>query len=406
MKLISNIGKWFYELYDVWRREFHIVFSDVGVLLFFFGLPLFYPIVYTLIYNPEVVDSIPVVVVDHSRTAESRTLARTINDTPEIDIIGYANDLSDARTAMNEKKCYGILEIPDDYARKIGNGEQAVVAWYDEMSLLLRYRAFLTALTNVQLELGSRITAERINATGLLGQTVTGMAGEVATESYFLGNPTQGFASFIMPGVLVLILQQSMLLGIAMLGGTSAERRRRNNGYDPLSRDASAVTTVLGRSLCYLVIYLPMSYYVMRMVPYMFALPHVGSEWSYMPIILVMLLATSFMGQAIVVFVRERETCLLVIVFTSLVFLFLSGLTWPRYAMSAFWKCIADCVPATWGVEGAIRVLADGATLEELRSDYLNLWILSGAYFILAVVVTHFLLPRHKDTLAKVPVEI
>ena len=52
---------WFKSLFRVWRRETRLVFTDIGVLLFFFALPLAYPIVYTLIYNPEVVKKIDTV---------------------------------------------------------------------------------------------------------------------------------------------------------------------------------------------------------------------------------------------------------------------------------------------------------------------------------------------------------
>lgn len=64
MKPIVSIKEWFTAMYKVWRREFRLVFGDAGVLLFFFGLPLLYPIVYTLIYNPKSHPDIPVAVVE------------------------------------------------------------------------------------------------------------------------------------------------------------------------------------------------------------------------------------------------------------------------------------------------------------------------------------------------------
>ncbi len=48
----------------VFRNEFRLMLHDAGVLLFFVALPLLYPIVYTLIYNPEVLRKLPVAVVD------------------------------------------------------------------------------------------------------------------------------------------------------------------------------------------------------------------------------------------------------------------------------------------------------------------------------------------------------
>ena len=107
--------------------------------------------------------------------------------------------------------------------------------------------------------------------------------------------------------------------------------------------------------------------------------------------------ATSFLGQTLQVFVRERESSLLVIVFTSVVFLFLSGLTWPRYAFSPFWKMISDLVPATWGMEGFIRINSNGSTLADVSHYYMGLWALTGLYFISAVVLRHFTSKAHAD---------
>lgn len=380
---------WLKSIFRVWRRECHLVFTDIGVLLFFIGLPLGYPIIYTLIYNPEVVKDITTVVVDNSRTTESRELVRTLDATQGIKVIGYASDMSEAKQAMHEKKCYGVIEIPHDYAKKIGRGEQTTMSFYSDMSLLIRYRQYLFSLTDVRMAETTKITAERIsNQAGILTTVVSGLP--VDSEAFFLGDPSQGFASFIMPGIVVLILQQSMILGITMIAGTAADRRRRNRGRDPYPYEGGPVATVLGKTLCYMMIYLPISYYMLEFIPHMFSLPHVGAFHDYMPMIFVMLLATAFLGQTLQVFVRERESSLLVIVFTSVVFLFLSGLTWPRYAFNKFWLLVSDLVPATFGVESFIRMNGNGATLSDLSQYYWGLWGLTALYFVTAVTLRYF----------------
>ncbi len=380
--------KWFTDIFRVWRRETRLVFTDIAVLLFFFGLPLAYPIVYTLIYNPEVVKKIDTVVVDNSRSAESRELVRELGATQGVHVVGYASDLAEAKRAMMEKKCYGVLEIPSDYGVKIGRGEQAIASLYCDMSLLIRYRQYLFSSTDVQMNEVLRITAERLASGGLLTSGLEGLP--VNTQANFLGNPSQGFASFIMPGIVVLILQQSMLLGITLIAGTARDRRRRNGGVDPLAYNAGPLATVLGKSLCYMMIYLPVSYYILEVVPWMFSLPHVGQFGEFMPLIFVMLLATTFMGQTFQVFVRERESSLLVIVFTSVVFLFLSGLTWPRYAFSKFWYMISELIPATLGMEGFIRINSNGATLADVSHYYHGLWWLTALYFVTALILRYF----------------
>ena len=307
--------------------------------------------------------------------------------------------MGEARRAMMEKKCYGVLEIPSDYGRRIGRGEQAVTSFYCDMSLLLRFRQYLFAMTDVQMNEVTRITSQRLADGGLLTSSIGGLP--VDSQPNFLGDVTQGFASFVMPGIVVLILQQSMLLGITMISGTSRDRRRRNGGTDPLDYDADPTATVLGKSLCYMMIYLPLSYYILEIVPYMFSLPHVGRFMDFMPMIFVMLLATSFLGQTLQIFVRERESSLLVIVFTSVVFLFLSGLTWPRYAFNKFWLMVSDLIPATFGMEGLIRINSNGASLADVSQYYWGLWALTGLYFVTALLLRYFVSRKPKSQTAE-----
>ncbi|MDE5688912.1 MAG: ABC transporter permease [Paramuribaculum sp.] len=394
MNILSDIRYWFASLLRVWVREFRLVFGDAGVILFFFALPLIYPVVYTLIYNPEVIRDLPVAVVDHSRTAESRHLARMIDATDALEVYQYCPDIPAARRLSNEKKVFGIVEIPSDYARKIGRGEQAQITYYADVSLLLRYRSALGALTDIQIELGNQIRGQKVESAGLVLQSMDGVP--VNSESVFIGDPTQGFASFIIPGIIVLILQQSMILGITMIAGGVSERRRRNRGYDPLAIEAPASAALIGKTLCYLVCYIPMTLYVLHLVPLMFSLPHVGNVWQYLVFIMPMLIATAMLGQCLGVFVTEREASMLVVVFTSVVFLFLSGLTWPRYAMSPFWTLVGDFIPATWGVEGFIRLSCNGASLADEATPYKMLWMLSAIYFVVAWVLRRVSFGRHR----------
>lgn len=388
MKPIVSIQEWFTTMFRVWRREFRLVFGDAGVLLFFFALPLLYPIVYTLIYNPEIASDIPVAVVDECRTAQSRELTRAADATQAMKVIGIASSLDEARRWQNEKACYGIMVIPEDYSRRLGRGEQAVVPFYSEMSLLLRYRGFISALTDLQIQLGADIRTETLASAGIV--TDGSQSTPVNTSAHFMGDPEQGFCSFIIPGIVILILQQSIVLGVCMLGGGSAERRRLNGGTDPLRIPAPPSAEAIGKALCYMVLYLPLTIYILHYVPYMFSLPSTGHILDIILFILPMLLASIFFGMTLQVFVTERESSMMVIVFTSVIFLFLSGLTWPRYAMNSFWTLLGDCVPATWGVEGFIRINSNGATLQQNSHPMMMLWLLTGVYFILACCVWRF----------------
>lgn len=385
--VLNDIKEWFLETAKVFRREFGMVFRDAGVMLFFFALPLAYPIVYAAIYNPEVTREMPVAVVDNSRTAESREFVRHADATQAIKICGYASDLAQARRWWEEKKCFAVIEIPKDFSQKIGRGEQGVVQFYSDVSLLLRYRTFLESITELQMATDTQLRERALNT---LGVAQAGEGSGIQTEAYFLGDPQQGFASFILPGIVVLILQQSLILGVTMLGGTSNDRRRRNGGTDPLAITASPSATIIGKTLCYVTLYLPLTIYILHYIPLIFAFPHIGEIQDYFLFMLPMLISSALLGLTLQFMVSERESAFIVVVFTSVAFLFLSGLTWPRYAMQPLWKMLGDIIPATWGIEGFIRINNNGAPLSLESTPYRWLWWLSAAYFITAYLVTRY----------------
>lgn len=383
--VIKNMKSWWSLLFRVWQREFYLITHDGGVMLFFLFLPLLYPILYTLIYNKELVEEVPFVVIDDCRTPKSRAIVQMADATPQMQLVGYASDMAEARHWLNDKACYGIMHIPGDYSQRLANGEQAVVPFYYDMSLLMRYRSFMEALTDIQIAIGDQ---ERQGLLNDMGEVASGLnVSVIDSQAFILGDVTQGFASFVIPGVLILIIQQSMILGIVMLCGTSRDRRRQNKGIDALAIKAPIGATILGKMLCYVVIYTPLTIYMLHFVPLMFGLPHVGNVVDIMLFVVPFLTASAFMGMVLQWFVSERETSFLVIVFTSLIFLFLSGLTWPRYAMDFPWQQLSALIPATWGVEGFVNINTNSATLTHVSPPYIALWLLTATYFVIAYLI-------------------
>lgn len=369
----------------VYCHEFSLVFHDIGLMLFLLFLPTAYPIIYSLIYNPEVVRDIPVVVVDHDRTALSREMTRKLDATEAAWVKGYATDLPEARRAMAERECYAIFEIPEGFARKVGRNEGATAMLYCESSLLLRYRSLMIGASGVTQDMGAEIMAEDINNVAPLLGTISN--GNIMPLEYrALGNIQSGFDSFIMPGVLMLILQQAIILAVMMAGGAKRERPELT-GYDGVNAQPSVLMTMLGQMMCYItVIAVPMIFLV-HYVPLIFSFPVAGNTLEIFAFVIPLVISAVMLGFCLQGIVWERESVFMLWVVTSIIFLFLSGLTWPRYAMSGFWKFVGDLAPSTWGVEGFILMNGNGSSLSQVATDYRMLWLLAGLYSVGAYCV-------------------
>jgi len=375
----------------VYGTELRNCFRDVGVLLFFFFLPLAYPVIYSLIYDPELVRDVPVVVVDSDRTAGSREFVRRFDATEGAHIKGYAASLPEARRAVDSKEAFAVMEIPAGFSRKIGRGEQAPVILYCEMSLLLRYRSLLFSLTDLQQATGAELLSEDIATLGV--ESLAADADPMPIVGVVLGNLQSGFDSFIMPGVIILILQQCIVLAVGMLGGAKYDGSTLA-GYNPINRSRSTLADMIAKGAAYMTLLVLPSIWLLHYVPRIFDFPMAGNTLEIFAFILPMVIASICMGYIVQAVCRERESIFIVWVATSIIFLFLSGLTWPRYAMSPVWRLLSDLVPVTWGINGFILMNANGSTLSQVSTQWTSLWILAMFYGVIAWAVQRFIVRR------------
>ncbi len=385
MKIRNSILIFFADLYRVWRRELRLVFRDEGVVIFFFVLCAVYPILYALIYDTEVANDVKVVVVDNDRSQLSREFARALDATPEVKIVQYVANMQEAQQLMAEKECYGVVLLPSGFERDVITGVQGHVSLYCDMGALMRYKQMLMGLTSVQQSVSNGMMKEK------LAIFTNDNSAVIESKQVPLGNTAMGLASALLPCVFVLVLQQSMLLGIGMLRGGSRERRLENRGYDPMDVGAGVIATVLGRALCHWVLYLIPTIYVLHFAPVFFSYPQNGQVVDIALMVLPFLFATSFMGQTISVFVNDRESVFITIVFTSVIFVFLTGISWPRYAMSQFWIIVGNAIPSTWACNSYVMMQTGGASLEQLKESHFMLWALAAIYFVFACVVEKYL---------------
>lgn len=401
---MKAITEFFKGIFKVYCREFKLILHDPGIILFITFLPLAYPIIYSLIYNPELVKEVPMVVIDSDRTPLSRELVRNLGACDQVWIRGYAANLSEAKRAMDGHDCFAILEIPRGFAEKVGRTETANAVMYADMSLLLRYRGFLVAATNVMQDLGAEIMTSDINTVAPLASTLT--TGDLLPiHNVSMGNIRNGFDSFIMPGVLILILHQCIVLAMGMSGGARRERAGLI-GYNPHNNARFIPATMLGTMLCYFTLIIIPAIFMIHYVPLLFKFPMEGNIFQETAYLLPMILACFGIGFVFQAFVTERESVFVSWVVTSLIFLLLSGLIWPRYDMPAFWKAVSDICPSTWGVEGFVKMNANGTTISQISHDYITLWILAAGWLLLGYAAQRwFVLPSteylRKSSIAK-----
>jgi ABC-2 type transport system permease protein len=207
-----------------------------------------------------------------------------------------------------------------------------------------------------------------------------------------LFNPTGGYASYVVPAAFVLILQQTLLMGAAMLGGVAFESGGR---AAQLARGSGIA--VLGQGLAHLVVYIPALLLFLVVLPRIYGFSTLGRLPDLFLFAATFILATSFFGQAAGTWFKHRETAVVLFIATTLPQFFLVGLSWPVEAIPPVMRLFGSVFPSEAAIDGMVRINQMGASLSEVTRDGLSLLYLLGVYFLLAVVGTYFRRRRVAD---------
>ena len=385
MSIFRKIIKWLDDAAFVWRFELRQVLRDEGVLLFCIVVPLVYPLLYSWIYNNEHIHEVPVVVVDRSHSQQSREFVRMCDASADVRVVCYAEDLDDAQSLVSCQVVKGIYYIPEDFATHLNRMEQGTISVYCDMALMLTYKAIYQTAMAVSQQMGAKIQTKLSSNYTAREDLITTSPLDVEEVAMF--NPQGGYGTAVLPAVLMLIIQQTLALGIGLAAGTARERNRYGD-LIPIHPCYGGIGRVVsGKALCYLMVYAVMGTYLVVVVPRFFSFIHIAPWQNILQLMIPYLLACVFFGMTVSCLVRYRENVILLMVFVSLPLLFLTGVSWPQTSIPGYLQGVSWLFPSTFGVRAYLRLNSMGGSIGDVSPELRYLWIQVAAYLGMACLV-------------------
>lgn len=372
------------EALSVFRTELRYIFHDAGVILILFGAIVIYATAYGFAYKPEVVSNIPIAVIDQNKTVTSREFIRKLDATSHVAVAYKPNSLEEAKALFFERKVYGIVYIPYDFERNIETMDKAYFAYYADAGYFLLYKDVSLAVTAVMTDMNNEIEMQRFLLAGTPFEQAKAVSDPVKVTSLTLFNPYGGYGSFVMPAILVMILQQTLLIGIGMIGGTWREENLYRKLIPPDRKHMSALPIVFGKALAYFSVSILTMLYMFCFHYNVFEYPMNASVLQVIGFLLPYVLSIIFLGITLASLFRHRENSLIILLFTSIPLLMISGISVPKEAMPLWLYEFGKIFPSSAGINGFIRLQTVGASLKDVTPELLNLWILTGIYFLTA----------------------
>ena len=347
--------------------------------IFIVGI-LFYSLLYPSPYFYEVPQDLPFFAVDQDGSTSSRQLLRSLDATEGIRLHRYA-DLGQAFADLRSGTMVGGIVIPRDFERGLLRGQETAVPFYSEAAHLLSYGMLVQGGRLATENLGAGARVERLRKQGVPESAALALQVRGRIDARLLYNPAGNYASNTVPPVFVLILQQIMVIGCAMLAVTRKER---------FPGTAGGMAAAAGRLLLSLCLGLIFAFYYLFVLQQVDDLLPVRDFAALLFFLLPFFSVCHFLGGMLGEYFSREHAVLLLMLPTSIPFLFLSGTIWPLQAMPLPLACLAQLVPATPAISGYMLMAFRGATL----ADVLHFWgqlLLLNAVVLAARQVQHLL---------------
>ena len=338
---------------------------DRGTLRFALLVPAFQLVLFGLIDTN--VHHVRTVVLDQSRTQESRQLLTDFVNTSYFDIVASVPSRAALREFIVAGRASVGIEIPPDYARRRLNDQPADVLVLIDGSDSTISSAALAAANGLALSQSLTELAQKANASDL----------PIRTHPLFLFNPDSRSANLLIPGLVAILLTFS---GTLLAAFAIVRERERGTLEQLMVTPASPVAVVLGKLLPYLVLAFVQLLFILLLMVAVFRVPIHGNLFLFLGLSIVYLFALLALGLVVSSRARTQMEAIQVAQMFLLPSIMLSGYIFPLSSLPSPLRVFAQVLPATHFIAIARGIIIRGASFPDL-------WRSVAALLIIAVLL-------------------
>lgn len=324
-------------------REFQIFWNNKVLRILFIGAPLLYGILLGYVYGKGKVTDVPVIVIDHDQSSTSRKIIEMIEDNEVLSIAELRFDENNLSRLAIEKEAAAIVILPK------GLDNDILTKKYPEITTIVNTANILTAnyaSGALQLVLGTYkagVQLETLRKQGTPENLVMSQYEPFKTTFIKKNNRSTNYMYFLWPGILATVLQQVLLLGLALSFASEFE----NKTFSYLVSETRSITKLI---LVKIIPYMIMSFGIWLIYwgfTFWFRLPF---HENLLPLTLfagVFVLSVSFIGILVSILVPNQLKATEILMVIATPSFILSGFTWPLSQMPVWIQYIANVIPLT-----------------------------------------------------------
>lgn len=374
------------DLIQIISDEIRAIGTNIPILIVLVLGNIGYGFLYNLLYNTNVYKEAPIAIVDMSQSDLSRHFIDYIDATQQVEVVVKTQNFDEAKRMVIEREIVGFLYIPSELKEEIMKGNQAQCVVYGSTLSFLEYLNIYEAVNFASLEVNSELLPEVIESLNIVDILFIANDKAVNIVSEPLYNVSEGYGTYLIPPVMVIIIFQTLMITVAMRCGEENSTRLRDEKTASLGHSAKIV---LGKAFTNVMIYSVFSVFFLGLLPLIFNLPHLGDSIDIIIMMIPYLFASVFFCLTLSPFFSDSDMPLFIIVFMSVPLVFLSGISYPLELMPWHWRILHYLIPTAPATLAFVKLDCMGGDLSNIRTEMMILWIQCAVYFVTALIIRH-----------------
>ena len=385
--------------------EWKLFYTDPAAVLLLVVAGGLYAVYYPTPYINQTVTKVPVAVVDLDNTVMSRQLIQMAAASQQVNVKSVYAEMQEAEAAMAREEIFGFMVIPENMEKDIRGNHPVSVNIFTHGAYVMLHGAIGTAFSTCALTLGATHKVKQIALSKKVPSTsAMAMRDPIPISIQTLFNSSGSYSNYVVPSVLVVILQQSLIIGICVLGGrppaaggrgrggawggSRAHRRFRRRFRDSAVENETAEIRYFGRSLAYFLHYCSFILFYHCIIYNIFDFPRRGEILPMAVFSLVFLASVINLGMVVSQVFLRRESSMQLFLYLSIPILFLANFSWPSYLMPRWMVSISYILPSTFAVPAWLSIEQMGADIYEVAPRLYQLAVQAIVYLFLGLLLT------------------
>jgi ABC-2 type transport system permease protein len=362
-------------------KEFVQMRRDRLTFAMMIGVPIMQLVLFGYAINMDP-KALPAAVVSAESSPFSRSLVRAMENTGYYKVVALPQSVDEADLLLARGEVQFVLQIPEDFSRKLQRGERAVVLVEADATDPAATGNAIAALQQLNL------TALRHDLTGPLAKPGAGEPPfEIRVHRRY--NP-EGITQYnIVPGLMGVVLTMTlvMMTSIAM-----TRERERGTMENLLATPVRPLEVMLGKIVPYIVVGYVQVVVILTAARFLFNVPMVGSL-VLLSTVLILFIATNLaIGFTFSTLARSQMQAMQMTMFFFLPSILLSGFMFPFRGMPGWAQVIGEAVPITHFLRIVRAIMLKGADAAAIAQ---HVWPLA----VILLVVSAAALKRYQRTL-------